>query len=444
MNNLQAVVGQEQAETIGRTARRLAMAVIFMTAMLNYADRWLFSVVLEPIKQEFGASDTVMGLLTGPAFAILYATLGLPLARLADRWNRRTIVVVALATWSAMTALCGMAANFVQLFLARVGVGVGEAGATPPSQSLIADYYDETERTGALAIFGLGPVAGGLLAGMVGGYLAEANGWRTALIVFGLSGIGVAFIARFLLVEPRGKPAFPPLSELANQFAGTAMGIWKRRAFVHVVAGSTLASFLMYGVFVWAIAFVLRTYEGVSLASVSQQISIIQAITGALAVLVSGYVGNRLVRRDIRYLSRFCGLSVLISFPFYVLHYLAPTFEFFLAMLPLALFFFAMTTSPALTLTHAVLADNERALGIAIVLFIANILGMGLGPLATGMASDLLAGYFGDRSLQAALVVFLLVLPWSAWHFWRSGKYVLADSAEASGKVSDKDERSEE
>nr|WP_254447819.1 MFS transporter [Sphingomonas sp. ID1715] len=182
--------------------RTLTLFLLTLTYFFSYMDRQILSILLEPIRADLKLSDTQLGLLTGLAFAVFYATLGIPVARLADRGNRRNIVAISLAVWSLFTALCGLAQNYVQLLLARIGVGVGEAGSSPPSHSMIADLYPPDRRAGAMAVYTSGVVLGGGFGTMIGGYLAHEYGWRLAIMAVGLPGLALAIIVRLFVVEP--------------------------------------------------------------------------------------------------------------------------------------------------------------------------------------------------------------------------------------------------
>jgi len=405
------------------------MLIIFLVAVVNYADRWVFSVVIEPIKAEFGVSDTVIGLLTGPAFAILYATVGIPLARLADLWNRRTIVSVSVLTWSAMTVFCGMATSLWQLFIFRVGVGIGEAGATPPSQSLIADYYPADERTGALAVFNLGPVFGALIAGIAGSALAASVGWRATLIWMGLPGIFIALLAWLFLKETREPRRLPELNLLMNGFGRAVSQALRKPSFVHLLIGFTINGFLVYGAFIWTLPYALRTFDiPISeMTTVAVPLAFLQAFVGLVSIAISGWVGNHLGRSDIRWLCGICAFALVASFPVYVAKFWVSDLTWFFALAAIAHFLLLLLVSPAYACIHLVIGSANRALVVAFVLFASNIVGMGAGPLVTGILSDLLFPLLGDQSLQAAILILLLLLPWAGFHFLRAAKFIRND-----------------
>jgi MFS family permease len=234
----------QAGSVLGKSARRYALAVLVVVYTFNFIDRQILAILLPAIKAEFLVDDWVLGFLAGSAFALFYATLGLPIALLADRWNRRNLIALALAIWSAMTALSGVAANVMQLALARIGVGIGEAGCSPPAHSMISDYYPPEKRATAMGVFTVGISAGIMIAYLAGGWVAQNIGWRAAFLIVGLPGLALALIVRFTVIEPtRG-------SSEGRQDSATRYGIlevskflYRRKSFLHMSFGAALASF---------------------------------------------------------------------------------------------------------------------------------------------------------------------------------------------------------
>ncbi|MEP6341004.1 MFS transporter, partial [Parasphingorhabdus sp.] len=227
-----------------------ALGVLFIVTMLNFLDRQIISILAEPIKRDLGLSDTQLGLMTGLSFALFYTTLAIPVAALADRWNRSRIIAIAIAIWSAMTVLCGLSANFVQLFMARIGVGIGEAGSAPASHSLIADLFPPERRAGALGILGMSVPIGAFIAYAAGGWIAQELSWRIAFLIAGVPGLLVALTMWFTVPDPRGKPrlteAFKPLPGKASLKDALAE-LSQKPAYWHLVAGGVLIQFVSYG-----------------------------------------------------------------------------------------------------------------------------------------------------------------------------------------------------
>ena len=268
----------------------------------SHVDRQIMGILLEPIKLELGASDTQMGFLIGLTFAIFYATLGMPIAMLADRTNRRNIIVIATSVWSVMTALCGAAQTFVQLALARIGVGTGEAGSSPPSHSVIADLFEPRMRGTAMGVFALGVNFGLLIAYAAGGWMSENIGWRLTFVVIGLPGFLIAALLYFTTQEPkRGstEPGALASDEKAPPFKVVAGHMWRTRSIRHLVAGSSIAAFVGYGFVLWMPAFLIRSH-GLTPTQVGFTLALMTGVIGGLGTFSAGKLVDVLARRDER------------------------------------------------------------------------------------------------------------------------------------------------
>jgi len=414
---------------ISATRRNIAMLVILLVQILNYADRFVFSVLIDPIKAEFGLSDFMIGVLAGPAFALLYATLGIPVARLADVGNRRTIIAVSLGIWSAMTMLCGMANNLVQIFLFRIGVGIGEAGATPPSHSLIGSYYAPHQRSFALAFFSLGASIGGMLSLYGGGYLADTYGWRWTLIIMGLPGVLLAIASMWLLVEPRPAAKLPPLGEVFSDGIQLAKKLFQKPSYRHISIGFTLYAFIYFGAGMWDAAFFSRTFD-LPLKDVGKALGLAMLVSGVFGVLFGGWVGTLLAKRNISWMTRFSAFTVLLAFPFGLGKYLVDDFALAIVCTAFANMCVSGFAAPFYATVHAITGEKDRAMAIAILLFILNLVGMGAGPVITGGLSDFLKDYVGEESLRYSLTVVMLVIPWTAFHLFIVSRHVLKDIGE--------------
>jgi len=411
---------------ISATRRNIAMVMILLVQVLNYADRFVFSVLIDPIKAEFGLSDFMIGLLVGPAFALLYATLGIPVARLADVGNRRTIIAVSLAIWSTMTALCGMAGNLVQIFLFRMGVGIGEAGATPPSHSLIGSYYAPHQRSFALAFFSLGAAIGSMLALYGGGYLADTYGWRWTLIIMGAPGIILAIACRWLLVEPRTETKLPPMGEIVSDGITLAKKLFQKKSYLHISIGFTLYAFIYFGAGMWDAAFFSRTFD-MPLQDVGRALGLAMLVSGVFGVLFGGWIGTLLAKRNMSWMTRFAAFTVLLAFPFGLGKYLIDDFMIAIICTALANMCVSGFAAPFYATVHAITGEKDRAMAIAILLFILNLVGMGAGPVITGGLSDILKIFVGEESLRYSLAVVMLVIPWTAFHLYVVSKNVIKD-----------------
>ncbi|MBE7217903.1 MAG: MFS transporter, partial [Caulobacteraceae bacterium] len=293
------------APRFGRGYLTWAMGLLLLLYTSNFIDRQVLTVLQQPIKEELKLTDGQLGLLQGFAFAIFYSILGIPIARLAERRSRKTIIAVSVLVWSAMTALCGTAANFATLFLFRVGVGVGEAGSSPPAHSMIADYYPPRKRATALSVYSLGIPLGSLLGAVLGGLVAQRYGWRSAFFVVGLPGVVLAILAQFTLREPpRGHsetveaaerdPAGDALQDVGAQapsLGAVLRRLLSKRSFLHLAAGATLASFAGYGVNAFAAPYYIRTF-GLSLAQVGLLFGVIAGVGAGVGVLAGGAISD--------------------------------------------------------------------------------------------------------------------------------------------------------
>ena len=416
--------------------RSVTLALLTITYFFSYMDRQIMSILLEPVKGEFLLSDTQMGLLGGLAFAVFYATLGIPVATLSDRLNRRNIITAALTIWSAFTVACGFAQNFVQLLLARIGVGIGEAGSSPPSHSLIADLYPPEKRAGALAIYSLGVSIGAACGTIIGGTVAHYYGWRTAFIAVGLPGLLLAIFVRLFVTEPRRGASEPdqhlhsqdgPSDEATGFFAmlskiGLGFGsIATNRAALHLTAGFTLTSTIGYGLSYWGPAYYTRSFD-FTLLDISTKIAPILALAGIVGVVGGGTLANWCARRWGLW-SQATMIAVLktIALPFAMLLYLTDVAWLGLAAYFVSLVFASCYLGPTFSLIQTLAPIKMRSLWAAITLFINNLIGLGIGPLAIGALSDLLEPYYGEESLRWALLIGLMVTPWAIFHYWRAG-----------------------
>lgn len=392
-------------------------------------DRQIMGILLEPIKHDLGASDTQMGFLVGLTFAVFYATLGMPIAMLADRTNRRNIITAAISIWSAMTVLCGYAANFFQLALARIGVGIGEAGSSPPSHSVIADLFDAETRGTAMGIFALGVNIGLLLAYLVGGWLSEYYGWRVTFIVVGIPGLLIGALLYFTTKEPkRGASEQLESTEQAPPFGAVARYVWRKRSTRHVILGATLASFVGYGFVLWMPAFLTRSH-GLSPSEVGLTLALMAGIVGGLGTFASGRLTDVLARRDVRWRAWVVAVGKSCYVPFLAAVFLVDDFWLALVLYIIPAFFGGFYLAPTFALIQSLVSLRMRALASSITLFVLNIIGLGLGPQLVGVMSDLFAPAYGNESLRMALLVMTFVNLWCAAHYYLAGRTLPDDLA---------------
>lgn len=416
------------AEATDASALKGRRAMLYMLAFiysLNYLDRQIVIILQEPIKQAFSLADWELGLLTGGAFGVFYTSMGIPIAHVIDRGvNRVRLISGFIAVWSAMTALCGLTSNFFQFFAARMGVGLAEAGFAPAAHSLISDLFKPKDRAAAAGIFGLG-VPLGIMAGLsIGGIVAQATDWRTALLVAGAPGLIAALVFPLVAKEPaRGaSEAAAPVAASAAPigFFESVRILARRRPFVHVVAGSAAFSFAQAGIASWMPSFMIRAH-GMSLAHVGLTLGLLTGIFAGLGTWVGGWQGSRL--------SRTGGLQGMIWIPVVVTALCVPLYiavvlmrdgETALLLMALPIFLGAIWTAPSIALTQSLSPVNMRARASAVYIVAANLVGVSMGPLVAGVLSDWFANSHGGdaaRGLRDAMIVLTVFLFWGSAHW---------------------------
>ena len=432
---LVALFGFFQAllDLVDASAKRIDIFVAFVIRM-----RFLSCLLLDtrPFgRRGFGSIRTgggVIGLLAGFAFALFYVTAGIPIARFADRSNRRNIVAGSIFLWSLMTAVSGYAQNFFQLLLARIGVGVGEAGGSPPSHSIISDIFPPEKRAGALGIYSTGVNIGILFGFLLGGWLNEYFGWRVAFMVVGAPGILIALIVRFTLAEPiRGISEQKVVSHEAPPFTMILSLLWSRRSFRHMAFGAALNAFVGYGVASWLASFFIRSHE-MSTGELGTWLAIITGVCGAIGVSFGGMFADKLGQRDKRWYMWLPAITGFIVVPFMVPVYLVSSAYVALTLSIIPGLLQNVYLGSTIATTHALVGLRMRALSSAILFLILNLIGLGLGPLVIGMLSDHLSPNHGADSLrQAMLYVLPAVMFWSSFHFYKAASTLREDLAAA-------------
>ncbi len=418
---------QEQHGVFSPAVRNYALGVLVVVYTFNFIDRQILSILLEPIKQDLGLSDSALGMLTGFAFALFYATLGIPIARFADRSNRRNLIAWALAIWSAMTAVSGLAQNFWHLLLARIGVGVGEAGCSPPAHSMLADYFPTENRATALGIYSLGIPFGILFGFIAGGWLNEFFGWRVAFFIVGVPGLLLAILVRFTLREPpRGMAEGRVADEEQPTIMETFRFLWSKRSFRHMAVGGGLTAFVGYGVITWVPSFLIRSY-GMSTGDVGTYLGLILGIPGGIGIALGGYLADRYGSRDTRWYLWIVSVALIASTPLFFGVYLSSTAfaSLMFLILPILLGNFYQATT--FSQTQGLVSLRMRSVAAAVLLFILNMIGLGAGPQAVGILSDILQPSYGDESLRYALLTLSTVHIWAAYHYYQAGKSLKDD-----------------
>lgn len=410
--------------------RALLLGALFLIGTSSYVDRNVIGVLLEPIKNEFGVSDTALGLLTGISFALFYATLGLPAARWADYGNRKRIIVLALSIWSVMTAFSGLAQTFWQLTLIRVGVGAGEAGAVPAAQSLICDYYPPQRRAKALGIFMLSAVAGGVFGLLAGGWIAQHYGWRTTFVAVGLPGLALAIIAQLALGEPRLQPAYQVRPQYRETTRVAFLALFHKPSYRNIVYGMVMYWLVAYGALIFTPSVMIRTH-GLDVAHAGALYGLVSAVGALIGTLLGGGLADRLAPRDVAWLCRLPAIALIAAVPLYQSAYLVGNVKIMAGILFFATILLIGVASPMFAALQLICGSHRRASAVAIASFFANLIGLGVGPLLTGLLSDLLARTYGapDGLRYALIIVVLAFLP-CAYFMLRASRNLKNDAEE--------------
>lgn len=433
MNSVSAADASKASEVSEASDRGWYKWFVLFLLTLAYAvsmiDRQLPFILAESIKADLGLTDTQLGLLGGLLFAAFYSLCGIPLARLADLYPRKLILTGAIGFWCAMTALGGLAVNFIQLALTRVGVAVGEAGLSPSAHSLIADYFRLNRRATAIAIYSIGSPIGAMLGLMLGGWIAEVSSWRTALLVVGLPGILLALAILFFLREPtRGATDADKSDGPAPTLLGTFRLLWSRRSFRHMAVGVGLYAFGASSLVTFSPAFLMRSH-GMSAGEVGSALGLVMGVSGVLGTLAGGVLGDILGKGDKRWYLWLPGVSLLIGAPCLAITWLAPSslmsLIFMLPAYGLGILFIA----PSFAMTQALVSPRARAMASAVLFACMFILGNSIGPTVVGAVSDWLTPRLGDDSLRWALTLTALTNVWGFFHYLRGGHFLRDDLA---------------
>ncbi|NNC54082.1 MAG: MFS transporter [Pseudomonadales bacterium] len=369
--------------------RGYVLGALLLAYILNFVDRIMIGILAEPIIEHFGLSDSQFGLLSGVAFAVFYSALGIPIARLSEHVNRVYIIGTAILLWSLMTVLCGFASSFWMLFAFRLGVGIGEAGLTPPANSLISDYFKPSARTRALAIYSTGITLGMFLANLFVGLTGGKVDWQQTFIIVGLAGIPVGLLILFSVKEaPRGYTdpagsAHPTPASLRS----TLQELASKPTFWAVTMGGTATAFVGYGTGNFTISFLVRNFD-LSVAQAALYYMAPLTLGGAVGTWLCGLLIGRFAggRNDIGL--RLTAISLVLSAIFYISAFNSSNTQLIFPLLMLGNFFHYWHMGPMYGSVGAVVSTRVRATAIAILLFVINLIGYGLGPLFVGWLSD--------------------------------------------------------
>jgi MFS family permease len=426
--------------------RAYVLLVLTGVYTFNFIDRQILVIIQESIKAELGLSDTQLGLLTGLAFALFYVTLGIPIARFADRSNRRNIVALALAIWSAMTALSGLVGNYVQLLLARIGVGVGEAGGSPPAHSIISDYFPAEQRATALSIYSIGIYIGILAGFSIGGWIDATYGWRMAFFALGLPGVAYALLLLFTVKEPPKGHSDDGVAIIDNQenkiekissltkeekeepsFMEVSKLLFSKKTFILLSIATGLHTFGNYGVGNFFAPFLSRVHE-MPVQEIGTYLGICSGFGGIIGTFLGGYLADKLGKKDLRWYLWLSFLAGMLNF--------LPSFFLFLSnntQLVLVCYFIsslltAMYLGPSIAVTHSLIPAKIRAFSSAILLLILNIIGLGLGPLIIGLLSDYFEPSYGKESLRYAFLSTFFTGSVSILLFYLASKHYIKEA----------------
>ncbi|MDX1733200.1 MAG: MFS transporter [Halioglobus sp.] len=419
--------GGQGAATLSPRAPFIALAMLTVVYAFNFIDRQILVILQEMIKEDMGLSDAQLGLLSGFSFALIYVTAGIPIAYWADRASRKNIISISLAVWSGMTALSGMAQNYTHLLLARIGVGLGEAGGSPPAHSMISDYFPPEKRATAMSVYSSGLYLGILLGYVIGGMVADVVGWRVTFFLLGVPGVLFALVLALVVKEPpRGRWEDAQVNAYKPTLAETLKVLASYRSFVLLALGTAILNFGGYGTGNFSASLYLRIH-GLSLTEVGLLLAVAGGLSGMIGTFLGGYIGDRLALRDKRWYLWVPMWGALLSTPASLLYYLADntalaiTGQFFATVL------YSTFLGPCLAISHTLVHPAMRAFTSAVLFFTLNLIGLGLGPLTTGIISDMLAADYGVNSLRYAMVIVSLIGTISAVFFYAAGRYVLKD-----------------
>lgn len=414
--------------------RRYALTVLLIIYILNFLDRQIVAILAEPIKHDLHLADWQLGVMTGLAFALFYTVLGIPIARYAETGHRPRIIAAAAGLWSLFTLACGFAQNFFQLVACRVGVGIGEAGCTPPAHSLITDYTPRERRASALAFYALGTPLGGLLGLALGGLIADAYGWRTAFLFAGLPGLLMALVAWTTLREPRRQLNIDMAALKASRpdFKTAMAEIRSKRTFWLIAFAAAIKAFIGYGAAAFLAPFFFRNHAaeltvlagdvGLGLTGfLGVALGIVLGLTGAIGTWLGGYLADKYGARDLRAYVAIPAISTLMGIPFYIAGLMTNSAVFALIMFAFPPVLNTLWYGPGYAAVQGLVRPQTRATASAVLLFIINLIGLGLGPLGVGAVSDFLSGPMGLGSAEGvrwSLMIFILSGAVASGLFW--------------------------
>lgn len=411
----------------GRTnlARR-SLIILLLIFAVNHVDRQLMAILIQPIKLELGLSDGAAGLLYGLAFTIFYSTLGIPIGWLSDRFNRVRIITTSLLLFSAMTAACGFATTYIQLLLARIAVGVGEAGTNPPSHSIIAELFPPERRTTAMSMFAVGPHLGIVLAFLAGGALGQYVGWRATFWIAGAAGVVLAIVARFMLKEPTRTMLEPDTAR--PDVRSTLLMLWRHPVLRNAIVGGTVANVALAALIAWLPSLLIRQH-GMSMSATGAWLAFTIGALGGVGVLLGGWLADRLGARNNIWRLRTSAVGLFVSAPLWAVAIVSNNTVTALIAIAAASCLITIQIGPTFAIVQTLSPRNSGGLAAALLLFFANLIGVGIGPLAVGLLSDAFVVSHGVRSLSFGLLIVPPLWLWAAVHFELAGRELTSPPA---------------
>ena len=424
----------DQTVEYSRTYRAVVLGMLLLVYTFNFLDRQILGILAIPVKADLGLSDTQLGALGGIAFALLYSTLAIPLALIADKTSRTWVITISLTVWSGFTALCGIATSFWQMFFFRLGVGVGEAGGVAPSYALIADYFPSHERARALAIYSLGIPLGSAAGVLFGGYVAQMIEWRTAFIIVGIAGVAIAPLFRLIVREPKkmlAETARSAQSPLAESNSGPKTGdvfriLAAKKSFWFLSFGASMSSLCGYGIAFWLPSLMQRSF-GLDLIGTSQFYGSILLVGGTIGVLAGGWLGDYFGKKDRAAYAWLPAVCFILGVPLFAGGILSTsvTAAFLFFLIPQALAY--VWLGPVLSAVQHLVPATMRATASASFLFINNLIGLGFGTLILGAMSDPFSQSYGDEGLRYAILTALIFYVAAAILMAMAGKHLRKD-----------------
>jgi predicted MFS family arabinose efflux permease len=415
-------------------SRTYLLALLVVLSAFNQLDRQIVAILLEPIRREFGLSDVALGLMSGTAFAVLYGAFSIPAAVWAVTYNRRNLVAASAVFWGTMTLLSGLAQSFWQLLAGRIGIGIGEAGAMPASHAMISDLYGPHERATAMAAWSGGINLGIFLAFLVGGYLGQFYGWRTAFIVAGAATIAAALLFRLTTQDPQRSVAARSGNVTSGSYFRTlrlvAGAMWSDRVLRHITIGSTLTAVIGYGALSWIPSYLVRSH-GLGVANIGLYLALVVGLGGAIGAFAIGRFTDVVRRRNVGWTLGVVGLVIVLTKPLTIGFYLSTDTVIALSIFVLPGLIATSYVGPSLAVLHNRMSPEARPAVSAVYLLIVNVVGLSIGPLIVGMMSQWVFSGSGAHSLRYALVVMQVAGIWGGVHFLMAGRLLSREPAPA-------------